>query len=116
MLVLLVEDSMTQAEFYKEVLQAAGAEVHVEHNGQTGLNYAFRYHPDLVVLDVNMPIMNGLQVCARLSRATHTQDIPVILLTEVQAERLAGLEAVIYIPKDHHAIERLTAVLQEMLQ
>ena len=114
--VLLVEDSLTQAEFYKETLLAMGVEVHVEHNGQAGLNYAFRYHPDFIVLDVNLPIMNGIQVCNRLSRASFTQDIPIILLTERTFESLAGLESVIYIAKDHDACHHLSKVVEELLQ
>jgi CheY-like chemotaxis protein len=113
---MLVEDSLTQAEFYKSILLNMGIEVHLEHNGQSALNYAFRYHPDFIVLDVNLPLMNGVQVSARLSRAPFTQDIPIILLTERSFESLAGLESITYIAKDHNASYHLTKVVEELLQ
>ena len=115
---LLVEDSPTQAEYYKAVLEGIGLEVHVVDNGQTALDYAYNSHPDLIILDVNLPVMDGFQVCSRLSRAEETRNIPIVMLTERDSadDAWVGLQAgaVDYIPKDDFADETLLASLEHL--
>jgi DNA-binding response OmpR family regulator len=116
--VLLVEDSVTQAEYYKTVLEETGLTVSVVGDGQAALEFAFNTPPDLIVLDINLPIMDGFQVCSRLSRADETRNIPIVMLTERDAANDAwtGLQAgaIDYIPKDEFAAATLLASLQQL--
>lgn len=74
--------------------------------------------PDLIVLDVNLPTLDGYQVCRRLKRDPETAHIPVIMFTSATRsdDALAGLDAGVddYIVKDEFAFDNLLASLQAM--
>lgn len=114
-LALVVEDSPTQALEIAAALKAQGFDVLTAQDGVAGLEVAFQQHPNLIVLDVHLPEMNGYQVCRRLKRNPGTASIPVIMLTSVDssAATLAGIEAGAddYIAKDQFATENLIATL-----
>jgi CheY-like chemotaxis protein len=116
--VLLVEDSKTQAYQIKETLEEVGLEVTIAYDGPEGIRAAVESPPDLVVLDVKLPTMDGFQVCRRLKMHPATRDVPIIMLTEkTSAEAtMTGLSAGAddYIPKDIFATEHLIASLQEL--
>ncbi len=116
--VLLVEDSKTQAKQIKDVLESVGLEVRVVEDGPDALREALENPPDLVVLDIKLPSMDGYQVCRRLKRADETKDIPVIMLTDKTGtkETMIGLKAGAddYIPKDIFAAEHLMETLKEL--
>ena len=116
--VLIIEDSPTQAEHYRIILEELGLSVHIAEQGQEGLEYAFNYHPDLILLDLNLPDMDGIQVCYRLNRTPETNDIPVIMLTnrDRAADAMWGLKAgaVDYIAKDEFAMDVLLASLEQL--
>jgi DNA-binding response OmpR family regulator len=117
--ILLVEDSRTQAAQIKTVLENAGdLEVRVTHRGRDGLRLAQESPPDLIVLDIILPDMDGFQVCRRLKRNPATQHIPVIMLTEKTSANatVSGLRAGAddYIPKDIFASEHLVDTLREL--
>ncbi len=116
--VLLVEDSPTQAQQIKEVLESVGLEVRVATDGPDGIREAMENPPDLIVLDIKLPSMDGYQVCRRLKRAEETQNIPVIMLTDKAGakETMTGLKAGAddYIPKDIFAAEHLMETLREL--
>jgi CheY-like chemotaxis protein len=115
---LLIEDSKTQAAQIRETLEGVGLRVRVAYDGPEGLRDAVDYPPDLIVLDVKLPSMDGFQVCRRLKRNPATQDIPVIMLTEKADPKatMSGLRAGAddYIPKDIFAAEHLLNTLQEL--
>ncbi|MFG1606729.1 response regulator [Actinoplanes sp. NPDC049265] len=64
--VLNAEDDEGQAEVLRQYLEADGHRAAVVHDGQSALDHALRAAPDLLVLDVMLPVLNGLQVCRRL--------------------------------------------------
>lgn len=116
--VLLVEDSLTQAAQIKATLEGLGFLVRVAYDGPEGLREVMEKHPDLIVLDVKLPGMDGFQICRRLKRSADTKKIPIIMLTErdeAEATR-SGLQAGAddYIPKDVFATEHLIDTLQQM--
>lgn len=116
--VLLVEDSPTQAQQIKETLESVGLDVAVVNDGPDAIREAMTHPPHLIVLDVNLPSMDGYQVCRRLKRNPGTRDIPVIMLTEHASpkETMTGLQsgADDYIPKDIFAGEHLLDTLREL--
>ncbi len=117
-LVLIVEDSPTQAEQISANLAERGIETILAEDGPEGLRAVDEYMPDLVVLDVNLPTMDGYQVCRRLKRDTNTAHIPVIMLTSSEDFEavMQGLEtgADDYIPKDIYAVKNLVTAMQAL--
>jgi twitching motility two-component system response regulator PilH len=116
--VLLVEDSPMQAEEIRGFLSDYGVEVVWAEDGQAGLQAVNEQMPDLIVLDLNLPIINGHQLCRRIKRDPNTSHIPVILLTasDNSDEMIKGMEsgADDYVPKDQLAAATLITVLQSM--
>jgi len=90
--VLVVEDDPTVAEVVRTYLGNAGLEVDSAADGVTALAVAARSRPALVVLDLMLPGLSGLEVCRRLREAR--PDLPVIMLTALgeEADRVVGLE------------------------
>jgi DNA-binding response OmpR family regulator len=90
--VLVIEDHRDIARVLKLHLADAGHDVEVAHDGQSGLDLALRGGFDLVLLDLMLPGMDGLEVCRRL-RATPTY-VPILMLTSKASEldRVLGLE------------------------
>ena len=117
-LALLVEDSPTQATEITAALKQCGFDVISATDGLAGLDMVHEHHPVLVVLDVQLPKMNGYQVCHRLKRDPKTAAIPVIMMTVADSAEatLAGLEAGAddYIAKDVFAGENLITTLNSL--
>lgn len=116
--ILVVEDSATQALHLRTLLEQQGLDVLWARDGAQGVQLARQQRPDLIVLDIQMPEMNGFEVCQRLKETAETADIPVIMFTRYDDARsvLSGLErgAIDYIPKDAFAEAVLLETLREM--
>jgi DNA-binding response OmpR family regulator len=91
--ILLVDDSPDELRFLMEVISIARMRVLVAFSGQDGLDKALLHRPDLILLDVNMPGMDGFAACRLLKAQQQTKSIPVIFLTAASelAYRLQGL-------------------------
>lgn len=79
--ILVIEDDRSLADVLKYNLAAAGYEVHVAYDGQDGLLQAQLKQPDLIVLDLMLPIIDGLEVCRRIRAEQGTKEIAVLMLT-----------------------------------
>jgi two-component system, OmpR family, phosphate regulon response regulator PhoB len=92
--ILVVEDEADLAELVSFNLREAGHQVTTASTGSTALAELRRMKPDLVVLDVMLPDVSGLEVCRRIRRDEATARIPVIMLTAKGAEvdRVVGFE------------------------
>jgi twitching motility two-component system response regulator PilH len=105
--VLIVEDSPVQAQKLRLTLEEEGWRVLWAADGQEGLNAARREKPDVIVLDIQLPTLNGFQVARGLKADPTTADIPIIMLTtrDNAMDALTGLEAgaIDYVPKDAFA-------------
>jgi DNA-binding response OmpR family regulator len=116
--VLVIEDSPTQALHLQALLEQEGLNVVLAEDGRVGLEVAQRLQPDLIVLDLQMPEMNGFQVCRRLKDEDRTSYIPVIMFTRHDDREavVLGLQlgAVDYIPKDAFADAVLLETLRQM--
>jgi two-component system phosphate regulon response regulator PhoB len=79
--VLIIEDERALTKVLAYNLQREGYETIVAHDGQEGLRRAQTLLPDLIILDLMLPVMNGLEVCRELRAGERTRDIPIIMLT-----------------------------------
>jgi two-component system, OmpR family, response regulator ResD len=94
--VLIVEDDLTVAEVVVDYLRHAGLEPRHVMDGQDALEIAATWRPDLVVLDLMLPGVSGLEVCRRLREGQDARvPLPVIMLTALgeESDRVAGLES-----------------------
>jgi putative two-component system response regulator len=93
--VLVVDDYVPNADGMRDLLIAGGHSVRVAHNGLDALRLADDEVPDLVLLDVVMPKMSGVEVCRELKARPVTRLTPVVLITgsHDREQRLAGLDA-----------------------
>lgn len=102
--VLVVEDSPVQASALQGLLEEHGLQVHHSPDGQSGVDMARLWMPDVIVLDVTMPDMDGFEVCRRLQGDSETSHIPIIMLTANNnpptLTRSISLGAIDFIPKD----------------
>lgn len=93
--VLVVDDSESIRMLFQRLLTSEGHDVVSAVDGVTALDAVYRHHPDVILLDVAMPSMDGLEVCRRLKADPATRLTPIVLVTG-QADlrdRLRGLEA-----------------------
>jgi two-component system phosphate regulon response regulator PhoB len=79
--VLVIEDERALTEVLSYNLQREGYETVVAHDGQEGLRKAQTLLPDLILLDLMLPVLSGLEVCRELKAGERTRDIPIIMLT-----------------------------------
>lgn len=114
--VLVIEDEEAYRETLDYLLRQEGFEVAVASNGLTGLETAKQFHPDVVLLDLMLPRLSGMEVMKRLREFS---DVPVIMVTakDEQHHKIAGLElgADDYVTKPYSVRElvaRIRAVLR----
>jgi two-component system phosphate regulon response regulator PhoB len=93
--ILVIDDQKDFASIVRRSLEGAGFDVIVAMDGTTGLRFAREHRPDLVVLDLTMPDIYGLEVCRRLRGEPRHARLPIIVLSAraSAAERVLGLEA-----------------------
>lgn len=92
--VLVIEDHRDTRELLKYNLTSAGFDVAAAEDGQGGLNLASAFRPDIVLLDLMMPGMDGLETCRQLKSTEGLSRIPVIMLTAKgeEVDKIVGLE------------------------
>ncbi|MFS8117408.1 MAG: sensor histidine kinase [Microcoleus sp.] len=112
--ILLVDDQPSNLRFLSELLTAQGYQVFRAICGQLALNAAIAHCPDLILLDIRMPEMNGYEVCRRLKATPKTEQIPVIFLSilddindKLQAFQVGGAD---YIAKPFQVEEVLARI------
>jgi len=117
--ILAIDDEPAILEIEKEALEAEGFKVTGATSGPEGLKLLREEDPDLVILDVLMPGMDGWEVLRRIESDPTTAGVPVIMLTALGGDEdiLRGLEegAVEYITKPFH-LQDLVAVVRIQLQ
>jgi two-component system alkaline phosphatase synthesis response regulator PhoP len=92
--ILIIEDEPKIVQICTDYLKQAGFNVVSEATGPAGLKNALDANPDLIVLDLMLPGMDGLDVCRSLRQNSHKKDIPIIMLTArvEEVDKLVGLE------------------------
>ncbi|WP_414567414.1 response regulator [Nostoc sp. CCY 9925] len=113
-LILVVDDTTTNLEIVFQILTNAGFEVVTEVNGEKALKQVESRLPDLILLDVMMPKIDGFETCKKLKENSETCDIPVIFMTANSdtESKIKGLNigAVDYITKPFHEEELLARI------
>jgi CheY-like chemotaxis protein len=116
--ILVVEDSNVQALVLQQMLERHGLQVRRVPDGQSGLEQARQWLPDVIVLDINMPDMDGFEVCRSLQSDDQTSHIPIIMLTAQDdsstLRHSISLGAVDFIPKGDFAYAVLLETLRQM--
>jgi putative two-component system response regulator len=93
--VLIVDDLEENLEVFSDILQPEGYRISTACNGREAVDKAFAEPPDLVIMDVSMPKMNGIEACRILKQDERTRFVPIVLVTALVAreDRIAGKEA-----------------------
>ena len=92
--IMVVEDDPDIAQLLAITMKKAGFDVAVSENGNDALNLIRRHPPDLVILDLMLPGIDGFEVCKEMKREPKTADVPVLILTArgEEIDRIIGLE------------------------
>lgn len=119
--ILIVEDEPDIAEVLEYNLEKEGFDVEIEHRGDAALDAVERHGPDLVILDLMLPGIDGLELTRNLKRAPSTSRIPIVMLTArgEEVDRIVGFElgADDYIPKPfspREVVLRVKAVMRRL--
>lgn len=114
--VLIVDDTDTVRMFQRMTLMAAGYELAEAKDGLQALDAVHRFQPDVILLDVNMPVLDGLECCRRLKSSSETSAIPVIVVTtrgfEAQVKEAYDAGCDDYVTKPIRKIELLAKIKQ----
>jgi CheY-like chemotaxis protein len=117
--ILVVEDDPLMSRMYQKIFTFEGYDVEMASDGQEGLDKARAIKPTLMLLDVMMPKLNGLQVLEKLKADPETKAIPVVMLTnlagEQDAESALTKGAIKYIIKSEHDPKEVADMVKEIL-
>lgn len=117
--ILIIEDDILLSRMYEKIFTSENYEVEMAADGQEGLDKVRTTNPTLILLDVMMPKLNGLQVLDKLKVDPETAKIPVVMLTNLAGERdaQAALErgAVKYIIKSEHKPSEVEKIIKGIL-
>lgn len=117
--VLIIEDDPLMSRMYQKIFMFEKYEVDVAHDGEEGLQMAKTVEPTIILCDIMMPKLNGLQVLEKLKIDPATKSIPVIMLTnlasEKDAENAMMKGAVKYIVKSQFEPKQVTDMVKEIL-
>jgi putative two-component system response regulator len=112
--ILVVDDTPASLKLLTDIMKSEGYDVRSAISGELALNAAASNPPDLILLDIRMPEMDGFEVCSRLKSTPATEDVPVIFVTAASetGEKVHGFElgAVDYVTKPYQRDELLSRV------
>lgn len=118
--ILVVEDDDFLLKMYGVKLDLEGFKVREAVNGLQGLKIAQREKPSLILLDLNLPEMDGFEVLANLKKSDETKDIPVIILTNYaqkdNIDRCFDLGAADYLIKAHFVPSEVIKKIKDILK
>ena len=118
--ILLIEDSQSTRFVYREFLERHGFNVLEAENGQDGLKILNEYHPDIVILDLILPDIHGLEVLKQIRLYQKTKDTPVLVLTNVKdaedKQKTMHLGADYYANKESFTPEKILDVISDLLK
>ncbi len=119
--ILAVDDNQTNLAVLKVHVRQMKHDILIAESGKDCLEKAAQYHPDLILLDIMMPVMDGYETCRRLKEDTRTANIPIIFLSakDQATDKISGLEmgAIDYITKpfDPGELRARVAIVFQMI-
>jgi CheY-like chemotaxis protein len=117
--ILIIEDDPLMSRMYQKIFLFENYEVELAGDGEAGLEKAIKTLPTIILLDIMMPKMNGLEVLDKLKLDPTTKKIPVIMLTNLagtqDAEAALSKGAVKYIIKSEHEPKEIVDMIKEVL-
>ncbi len=118
--ILFVEDESSLQKTVGEILQQEGFVVFGALDGEKGLEMARQEKPDLILLDLILPKLDGFGVLKELKSDSETKDIPVIVLTNLETsgdiERAIAMGATTYLVKANYELEDVVKKVKEVLK
>lgn len=117
--ILIIEDDPLMIRLYQKTFTFDGHDVEIAQDGEEGLVKAKEVKPTLILLDIMMPKMNGLELLEKLKADEALKDIPVVVLTnlagEHDAQEALSRGAIRYIIKSEQEPKDVTKVVEEIL-
>ena len=118
--ILIAEDDQLISRMYQKIFEIEHFEVVVAENGQEALDKTRATKPRVILLDVMMPIMNGLETLQKLKADPETKNIPVIMLTNLAGDKDSEVAlangAVKYIVKSQYSPRQIATMVEEILK
>jgi len=117
--ILFIEDEESLQKTITDTLSKEGFEIVSALDGENGLRLAKEEQPDLILLDLRLPEMGGIEVLEKLKKDADTKDIPVIILTNVEEmreiQRAIDLGATTYLVKINYKLEEVVEKVKKAL-
>ena len=118
--ILLIEDDLSVASMYKDMFADAGFETHIANDGLAGIDFANSINPQVILLDIMMPKLDGLETLKRLKASESTKNIPVIMLTnagvDVMRNEAMSIGADRFIVKTEYDNDTLIEIIKSYLK
>ena len=112
--IAVIEDNKTNIKLIRYQLEAEGFDINIEETGSAGIEMIRNQKPDMIILDIGLPDINGFEVCKKLRKDPITKDYPIIMLTAKGDDRdkIEGLSlgADDYITKPYNAEELILRI------
>lgn len=116
---LVIEDDPLVSRMYQKALTFEGFDIVMAQDGREGLEKAKKTKPDLILLDIMMPRMNGMEVLERLKVDAELKDIPVVMLTNLagtqDAENAVKRGAIAYLVKSEYKPKEIADKVKQLL-
>ncbi|MBI4058097.1 response regulator, partial [Candidatus Microgenomates bacterium] len=115
---LIVEDDSLLSRLYQKEFSFRGYAVDVAFDGEAGLTRVYKFKPDLILLDLLMPKLGGLQVLEKLKGDEATKNIPVVILTNNPEDAGEALKkgALMYLKKEDQTPKEMVDKVEEVLK
>jgi DNA-binding response OmpR family regulator len=118
--ILFIEDESALQKTFGDLLSAKGYRIISALDGEIGLALAKKEKPGLILLDIVLPKINGLEVLAKLKEDQETKDVPVILLTNLEGIGNVGkaleLGATTYLVKSQYSLNEVVEKIEKALE
>lgn len=118
--ILFIEDEEALQKTFTEALRKEGYETFSALNGEIGLKLAKKEKPDLILLDLILPRLNGFDVLKSIKEDKETKSIPIIVLTNLEAvenvEKAIELGAMTYLVKANYGLDEMVEKVKQVLE
>lgn len=117
--ILIIEDDQLVSRMYAQAFKSEGLEIDVAPNGKEGISKAQTLKPDLILLDIMMPEVNGIEVLQTLKADENTKSIPIVILTNLagtqDAEKAKKEGAKAYLVKSQYKPKEVVEKIKNFL-